>query len=124
ADHPSLTQSRRQRDVNRVDVFGREQFFITAKRARCVIKRASTLAFGDEFLAAFRTATGDSHDDTIAAVANGFPILPSDVRRAENAPPKFFVRHKNRITAEARRRRDQQSCSRSVEPLTNHLEAS
>ena len=70
AQDPFLAQAGRQRKINRVHVFGGDQFLVTAQRRRRIFKRGFPLAFHNELAAAFEIAAGHGGYDRIAAVKN------------------------------------------------------
>ncbi len=94
ANHPFLPQSGGQRDVNRIDVFRREQLLVTSEGARCRFERSIALTLRDELPAALRVTTGDGHDVAVSAIANGLPVLASNLRRAEKSPANSVLIHK------------------------------
>src|SRR6185436_13915863 len=92
-DDPFLANARGQRDIDGIDIFRHEQFFVTAQRAWRSFKRTFALAVGDEFPAALHIAARHGHDDAIAAIADAFPVLAPNLRRAEKSPAKFVSGH-------------------------------
>ena len=88
-EHPFLAEAGWERDVNGVHGSIRQHFLVAAVSLRHGLHRSLRLAFIDELAAAFHIAAGHGDDGRVAAVANRLPVLPRDVRRAENAPAKF-----------------------------------
>src|SRR5262245_36560764 len=93
AHDPLLAQAGRYRQVNGIDMLCRDQLFVTAQRARRLIEWHLTLATRDEFTATLGIAAGDSGDNAISAIVNGFPIFLCDFGGAEDAPADFAFVH-------------------------------
>jgi hypothetical protein len=79
---PFLAQAGRQRKVNRIHVFGSDQFLVTVQRHRRIFKRGFGLTFRDKLAAAFEVAAGHGGYYRIAAVKNRRPVFPGNARRA------------------------------------------
>ncbi len=85
-EDPLLSQSRRQGDVNRIDVAAGQELGVTAHRLRRGIVGHLGLALVDEGGRLFTGPACDRDEAGIAGVADRLPVLSGDARASENAP--------------------------------------
>ncbi len=93
ADDPFLAQPSGQGNVNRVDVFGRQQCFVIVEGLGRLLERGLALAEADEVTTPLAIPAGHGPHDAVAAVENSFPVFSGNLRRAENAPAHFMIGH-------------------------------
>src|ERR1017187_3819148 len=83
---PLPTDSGGQRDVNGIDIGGRQQFLITAQSTWDGLKGGLGLTFIDETPAALEVPAGYGGNAAVLGVPDGLPVLPGDVGSTQNAP--------------------------------------
>ena len=91
ADDPFLANTCGQRDIDRVNVPGGDQFLVTGQRLRRRFHRCFGLALIDKCAAAFKVAAGHGDDRGVAAVADRLPVFARDIRRPQNSPAEFVI---------------------------------
>src|SRR5208283_5191081 len=82
AQDPFLANARGQRNINPIDIPGREHVLVPPDGPRGSGKRGLGLALGDKLPAALRGAAGHDRNDAVLRVADGLPAFPGYLRSA------------------------------------------
>ena len=90
-DNPLLAKSRRQRDINRIDVLALKESLVRTQGHRGRLKGAIGLAFIDKSLRRSSIAACHYRDDPLGTSRNRPPIFFGDPRRGQN-PPSTRIR--------------------------------
>ncbi len=90
-NNPLLAKSRRQRDINRIDVLALQKSLVRTQRHRGRLEGAIGLAFIDKSLRRSSIAACHCRDDTLGTSRNRSPIFFGDPRRGQN-PPSTRIR--------------------------------
>ena len=93
AQYPLLAQPGRQRNINRVDILRSQQRLVRPERLRRTLHRLFRLAFFNKPPAPFRIPAGDRGHNPVPRISNRSPVLPRNLRSAENAPTHLFLFH-------------------------------
>ena len=94
ADGPLGSDSRRERNINGVDVRPGQQCLVAADRDGNLRMRHLRLTFGDERSRARRVATGHGDQRGVAGVADSLPVFARDIRSSQNTPATKRMAHR------------------------------